>query len=79
MQIKKKQVILQSFLMTHLQTPTQPRSLAWTHQEGNAKNWPRGLLEDLATKNSSRREGPSGNCELSVICGHVNIFGLFLQ
>lgn len=55
MQIKKKQVILQSFLMSHLQTPTQPRSLARTHQEGNAKNGPHGLLEDLTAKNSSMR------------------------
>lgn len=78
MQTKKKQVILQSCLMTHLQTPSQPRSLARTHQEGNAKNGPHGLLEDVTAKNSSRREGPSGNCKLSVICGHVNIFGLFL-
>lgn len=36
MQVKKKQVILRSFLMTHLRTPREPR-LARTHQEGNAK------------------------------------------
>lgn len=36
---------------------------------------PSGLMEDLAAKNSSRTEGLSGNCESSVISGHVNLFG----
>lgn len=71
MQIKKKQVILQSFLITHLKAPTEPRGLALTHS-GNAKNRPPDRGSD--SKRGSRIPGPSGNCELSVICGRVNFF-----
>lgn len=77
MQGKKKQVLLQSFLMTHLQAPGGPRRLARTRQEGNVKNewasmWFAG---GSAAKNSSRAEGLSGNCESSVISGRVHLFG----
>lgn len=46
MQIKKKQVILQSFLITHLKAPTEQRGLALTHS-GNAKNRPPAVRQRI--------------------------------